>query len=209
MPLLFGIDETDLKRGEGDWQNIQPVVRKAFSAMLETITRQQVHITEMNSIIGALRQEVLQRPNYKEFESKFNDFRARLPEPVSRTEMATVQGIVREIKSDLEKKATLRYVDDAIRRRPERYDFSTVQHSSDAISRLTADVADIKINIAEMIQKSISQKNDGVNFDNKQELERVNYKIDELFRLVSERPDYRQLSDKLEYKVLTIYFFMF
>jgi hypothetical protein len=201
MPLLFGIDEIDLKRGEGDWQNIQPVVRKAFGAMFETISRQQAQITEMNSTIASLRQEVLQRPNYKEFESKFNDFRARLPEPVSRTEMATVQGIVREIKSDLEKKATLRYVDDAIRRKPDRYDFSSAQHSSEAMSRLSSEIADMKIHIAEIMQNTASQKNDGINISNREELGRVNDKIDDLFKLVSERPDFRQLSDKLQFKV--------
>lgn len=47
---FIGMDMTDLTRGQGEWKNMQDVVRRAFTTVFGHMSQQQDQIKQLNEV---------------------------------------------------------------------------------------------------------------------------------------------------------------
>ena len=50
MHQFIGIDVDDMSRGQGEWKNMQEVIRRSFRAVFEHMSNQQDQIKELNEV---------------------------------------------------------------------------------------------------------------------------------------------------------------
>jgi hypothetical protein len=50
MTSIIGVDLASLSRGEGEWRNLQEIIRKSFFASFQQIERQQEQINQVHII---------------------------------------------------------------------------------------------------------------------------------------------------------------
>ena len=204
----FGFDDTDLRRGEGEWMNMQPVLRRSLGVIFDVITKQQAKITELESTVGNLKKELSHKTDRKDVERMLGDFRLRLPESASAGEVLLLRGAMTELKADLERKATVRYVDDALRRKINKADLPVkpAQQSVD-YSRFTTELDQLR----QQVEQQRVTKSDDSNNESKADwyshcrnnLERIEDKTTELYRMILERPDHDAVAAQLSSKVST------
>jgi hypothetical protein len=202
----FGFDDTDLRRGEGEWLNMQPVLRKSLGVIFDVITRQQAKITELESTVGNLKRELQHKTDRKDVERILGDFRLRLPESASAGEVLLLRGAMAELKADLERKATVRYVDEALRRKKSNADVA-VKAAQPGVdySKLSAELDSLK----QQVEQQRTDKYEDTNNDPRadwysscrENLERIEDKTTELYRMILERPDNNAVAALLSSKV--------
>lgn len=118
----------DLERGEGEWRNMQPVVRGAFRQLLDTSAKQQAQIQDLCEICLSLRAQLAARPTHDEVREIVEDAQRR-----TRAQAAAQGGArggaperhvlsvqLQELKAELQRKASVQYVDDCQRRKLDR-----------------------------------------------------------------------------------------
>lgn len=50
---FIGIDMNDLARGQGEWQNMQDVIRRSFRSVFDHMSQQQDQIRQLNEVRGS------------------------------------------------------------------------------------------------------------------------------------------------------------
>lgn len=128
----------DLERGEGEWRNMQPVLRSAFRQLLETSGKQQAQIQDLCEICLSLRSQLAARPTHDEVREITEDSQRRTRAQAAsqggarsgapEAHMLSVQ--LQELRAELQRKASVQYVDDCQRRKLDR---------SEAIARQLAE----------------------------------------------------------------------
>jgi chromosome segregation ATPase len=197
----FGVEETDLRRGEGDWTHIQPVVRRSFAALFEVVARQQSQILELQQANANLRREIAMKPDRLDFERMLNDFKVLSgPEPASRHDIASMHTMLLELRSGLERKASMKYVDEALRRKVDRIELSAKPSASVAdMHRIQGELGEIKA----ALTSSNAQFLDKVSKISNEEIGAVKSTIKDLYEKIGQCPDFSRLDERLRLKANT------
>lgn len=129
---LHHIDLRDLTRGEGEWRNMQEVIRRTFRVLFEQIHSQQLQITSLVESIANLKKESYRKVNSVDL-SRIIDSKMTQSGRSSGTAVDDCQTLriqMTELRSALEKKASVRYVDDLLQRKVNKTDllFTQPQH---------------------------------------------------------------------------------
>jgi chromosome segregation ATPase len=194
----FGVEENDLRRGEGDWTHIQPVVRRSFAALFEVVARQQSQILELQQANANLRREIAMKPDRLDFERMLSDFKVMSgPEPASRHDIASMHTMLLELRSGLERKASMKYVDEALRRKVDRIELTAKPSASVAdVHRIQGELGEIKA----AMNSSNAQMLDKVSKISNEEIGAVKSTIKELYEKIGQCPDFARLDERLRLK---------
>jgi hypothetical protein len=119
---MEALRRADLIRGEGEWRNMQPIVRSTFKTLLDQVDRQQQQIEGLLEIALNLKAQLALRPSVEEVERVVADKLRQLPRSVSKEKHEAVVLSLQELRSEVERRATVQYVDDCLRRKIDRSD---------------------------------------------------------------------------------------
>jgi hypothetical protein len=135
------MDFTDLVRGEGEWRNMQEVIRKTFRITFLQLERQQEQIDKLMGVTATLREALATKMTEKEVELLLATRQRDAKRGISE-EVAFIAHQLNDVKADIERKASLRYVDDSLRRKVDKSDVlvktsQSIQTSEAATHALT------------------------------------------------------------------------
>ena len=145
-----GVDLISMMRGDGEWRNMQEVIRKTFHASFSQIERQQEQITQLVQTTHELRRALAGKLSQEEVDSLIqNKDKKAKAKYVQRSEFDEVKTHVANIAVDLERRAMIRYVDESLKRKIDKTDVILRQNTSgpqaaNDINKLTGDIGIIK-----------------------------------------------------------------
>jgi hypothetical protein len=206
MMAAFGVDEIDLKRGDGDWTNMQPVVRKAFAAIFDVIGKQQEEISSLHTTVAKLRRDVDKKPDQKEINRQISDARSVAHDVLRKGDLSAVHSLLVDIKADVERKASIRYVDNCCERKIDKSEVSMrpLLQNAEHISKLAVDLSQLKLRVDAFDQLPAQISEIKTKAASKDDIKNVLSRVDLLATSVSERLDTNAvlalLSDKADVK---------
>ena len=109
LPHL-GIDMTDMLRGEGEWKNMQDVIRNSFRLSFENLEKQAESVHNMVNICSTLREDFSNKLNESEIKSLLDTREMTSNMTAKKMDLDLVEARLAEMKSDLARKATTKYV---------------------------------------------------------------------------------------------------
>ena len=148
--LLSDLRVADLVRGEGEWRNLQPVVRGAFKQLNDTVDRQQTQIRDLCDVCVALKTQLASRPTIDDVKQLLADEGQRasvasllgksgptsgkgvsIGGSANRNDVLSLSARLEELRVDVQRKASVQYVDDVQRRKLDRSE-AVVRHLVDS-----------------------------------------------------------------------------
>jgi len=166
------IDLTNLLRGEGEWKNMQEIIRRTFKQCFDTIEKQNEQVVHLVGQVASLKKtmskDILSR---SEIESLI-DIKVEKMIPTSKRyiQRHEYDGIVEKVvnmKSDMERKASIRYVDDSLRSKMDKSDALvkniSLLSSSKYASQLTSmfsDLSETKMTMESLIKMTTDLSRD-------------------------------------------------
>ena len=122
MLHALGIDMTDMVRGEGEWKNMQDVVRNSFRLSFEHLDKQQQNIHAQMTALATLRDHVSEKLAEPEVKAMMATLAPTDVSHARRDDFDSLAANVAELRADVARKATTKYVDDSLRRKLDRTD---------------------------------------------------------------------------------------
>ena len=133
------MSKTDLIRGEGEWRNMQDVIRRSFVLLMDQNEQQQERIVRLEQTVQALQSAVALKPTKQELDEIVEAKLKYLAKITTRLEIDDVRQQLADVKATVERKASVRYVDDSLRK---KLDKTSVGSSSLAKSETIAKLSD-------------------------------------------------------------------
>jgi hypothetical protein len=127
---LHSIDLRDLTRGEGEWRNMQEVIRRTFRSLFEQIHHQQLQITTLSDSITTLKKDSHKKVNSSDISGIIDSKMAQYVRSASVDDLNGLRTQLTELRSNVEKKANIRYVDDLLQRKANKTDLLFPTHHS-------------------------------------------------------------------------------
>lgn len=128
---MLALKTFDMTRGEGEWKNMQPIVRSSFKQMFEQFEKQQQQIQDLLEIAVNLKGQLALRPTLEDLQRTVEDkMRKLLPRSVTKDRHESLILSVSELRAELERKASMQYVDESLRRKIDKGDALVKQLST-------------------------------------------------------------------------------
>ena len=128
---MLALKTFDMTRGEGEWKNMQPIVRSSFKQMFEQFEKQQQQIHDLLEIAVNLKGQLALRPTQEDLQRMVEDkVRKLLPRSVTKDRHESLILSVSELRAELERKASMQYVDESLRRKIDKGDALVKQLST-------------------------------------------------------------------------------
>jgi phage host-nuclease inhibitor protein Gam len=124
------IDMTSMLRGEGEWKNMQEILRRTLKLSFDQMEKQGEQIAHLVGQVASLKGQLASKVNRDEVDhvvkthtrgmatsaAEFNKLY------ISRNEYDKIKDQVVHMRNDLERKASIRYVDESLHRKLDRSD---------------------------------------------------------------------------------------
>jgi len=188
---MISSELTSLERGEGEWKNLQPSLRRAFLRLFETNSKQDEKINELTSEISLLRQQLSSRPTKDEI-LKLIDTRfistAHVP---IKNDIDELRLQLVDMKADLQRKVSTRYVDDALRRKVDRTEpilKNANIYSSQGmteLNKISGDLGDVKARTDMLVKNYTDLNSDVKNCADAHAFRQLQSQVNELYSIVS------------------------
>ena len=162
-------DLTDLIRGEGEWRNMQEVIRKTFRMTFMQMEKQQEQIDSLMKTTHTLKEALSTKMSEKEVNQLIanQDITAK---KTQQDELTFMNHQLTSMKVDLERKASTRYVDESLKRKVDKTDIlmkassqltnlSTTQGQISEITRISGEVGKLTMKM-EMVDKALKDSNE-------------------------------------------------
>ena len=128
----------DLARGEGEWRNMQPVLRNALLQLFDTVGKQHAQIQDLCDVCSALRTQLALRPTHEDLREALSDKQQRMAySGRERADAHSLTAQLSELKVEVQRKASVQYVDDCQRRKLDRSE-AVVRHLVDSEKEVRA-----------------------------------------------------------------------
>jgi hypothetical protein len=194
--MTTSIDLKDLRRGEGEWRNMQDVIRNAFLHCFDTQQDQAETILKLNKQIKQLKEEISRRPSFEDIE-RMIDLRL-----VSDKKYQSTGGLdndqcrlsIAKLTKELENKVTLQHFQSTMNRKVDKTDVLIRELTGSATKDTARDVAKLKMDIVD-IKSHIEHLTDTIEQDSKFDINRN--KLDEEVIVLKSQTEniYRHLND--------------
>jgi len=205
LPSL-GIDMTDLVRGDGEWKNMQDVVRHAFRLSFETLEKQKLEQSSLASILHSVRESSTHKLTENEVIAIL-EARERTDQNLARKDdLEVLQAKVAEVRSDLARKATTKYVDDSMRRKLDKSDMilrnaPPAAGTSAEVARLAQENRELRLRM-ESMESSMREMTEMMKmFAPMGELKAVQSQVDQLHGVVRQCPSKTDIHVLLDRKI--------
>jgi uncharacterized protein YukE len=152
------VDLTNMVRGEGEWKNMQEIVRRTLKICFDQMERQGEQVAVLTGQVASLKSQLATKANRDELgslqQTSNKNANATVPQSrdlVTKADLDKLKERVIHMQNDLERKASIRYTDECLQRKVDRSDmlvknlatFSAAQYSSQ-LTQLYKDVTDTK-----------------------------------------------------------------
>jgi Arc/MetJ-type ribon-helix-helix transcriptional regulator len=152
----------DLIYGQGEWKNMQEVIRKTFHYCLEKQKEQAQQITEMNNHISKLREELTRRPTWTDVEnalamkssidqSSGMMSTSRITNPNDITSMKLE---IAKIKSECEKKVSIMIFQTILEKLAEKKDVQYIKEVANRMEEIAKEFGTWKLDLIELKTKT-------------------------------------------------------
>ena len=195
----------------GEWRNMQEVIRKTFRLTFSQIEKQQEQIDKLLHVTSALKEALVTKIGEKEVNQLIatNELAARRS---TNDELAFMSHQISDVKAELERKASVRYVDDGMRRKVDKSDIlMRTSHQFSNIPQTTTIAADISKLSNQMGRLTIMQENlDKTLVDQQEkikaaasisEISGIQNQLNQLYSLVQHFPQREEVAKLYEKKV--------
>jgi regulator of replication initiation timing len=170
--VIGSIDLTNLIRGEGEWKNMQEIIRRTFKQCFDTIEKQSEQIVHLVGQVASLKKhmskEVMSRGEIESMvEIKVEKMIPTSKRYIQRHEYDGLVERVINMRSDLERKASMRYVDDNLRSKMDKSDALvkniSILSNSKYASQLTSifsDLSETKMTVESLVKMTTDLSKD-------------------------------------------------
>jgi hypothetical protein len=188
---MISSELTSLERGEGEWKNLQPSLRRAFLRLFETTNKQDDMINELTSEISLLRQQLSSRPTKDEILKMIDTrFISTTHIPI-KNDIDELRLQLVDMKADLQRKVSTRYVDDALRRKVDRTEpilKNANIYSSQGmteLNKISGDLGDVKARTDMLVKNYTDLNNDVKSCADAHSFRQLQSQVNELYSIVS------------------------
>lgn len=170
--VVGAIDLTNLLRGEGEWKNMQEIIRRTFKQCFDTIEKQSEQIVHLVGQVTSLKKhmskDIMSRGEIESMvEIKVEKMIPTSKRYIQRHEYDGLVEKVINMRSDLERKASMRYVDDSLRSKMDKSDALvkniSILSNSKYTSQLTSmfsDLSEIKMTVESLAKMTTDLSRD-------------------------------------------------
>ena len=191
LPHL-GIDMTDMLRGEGEWKNMQDVIRNSFRLSFENLEKQAESVHNMVNICSTLREDFSNKLNESEIKSLLDTREMTSNMTAKKMDLDLVEARLAEMKSDLARKATTKYVDDSLRRKVDRTDAlikNAPPYNAPEIQRIITENKDLRSRMDKM-EKLMESMSDMIKLKgNSDEMHTMKIQMNDMIEALRKTPN--------------------
>lgn len=189
--MITSSELTSLERGEGEWKNVQASLRRAFLRLFETNNKKDEKINELTSEISLLRQQLSSRPTKDEILKLIDTrFMSTAHVPI-KNDIDELRLQLVDMKADMQRKVSTRYVDDALRRKVDRTEpilknaniYST--QGMTELNKISGDLGDVKARTDMLVKNCSDLNNDVKNCADAHAFRQLQSQVNELYSIVS------------------------
>jgi len=209
------IDLTNMMRGEGEWKNMQEIVRRTLKMCFDQMEKQGELVAHLTGQVAGLKSQLASKVNREEIESMMkaqhlgaiSAANVSSKHYVSHSEHDKLKDQFTHLRNDLERKASVRYVDECLRRKVDRSDllvknlatFSAAQYSSQ-LTQMYQELTDTKTAVEALSRATSDMQRDvqGV-----QDLPVVRSQMEAIYRSMQDYYPKNHVKALLEQKVST------
>jgi uncharacterized protein YukE len=192
------VDLTNMMRGEGEWKNMQEVVRRTLKICFDQLERQGEQVAYLAGQVASLKTQLASKPNRDEIGS-LNHANAAKPslvatapskDHVTRTEFDRLKERIAHLQTDIERKASVRYVDECLQRKVDKSDvliknlatFSAAQYASQ-LTQLYQDVTDTKASVESLSRATTDMQR---NMQGAEEFHVIKNQVEAIYRSMAD-----------------------
>lgn len=199
--MFAGVDLIDLSRGEGEWRNLQEIVRKALRVSFESAQKQQETINRLEIAVASLKNELSEKATMEDVKIAIDTKLSAQGRYASASETAVLKAQLANIKSDVDRKATIRYVDESLKRKLNKSD-AAIPHQSDIpIDSCLQDILAMKTKLL-TLERSMQGLNAHMEkFATKNEMSALSRSIQDICDMSSGKADRVEIQSLLSMKV--------
>lgn len=205
-----GLDLCDLIHGEGEWKNMQDVIRRSFLLSFDQIQRQQEQISKLVDVVTNLRSQLSKKPCRDDITTMIDTSISNMKSHryAKATEIDEMKTKILDFQADLERKASIRYVDDSLKRKLDKTDnslrvlssFSGTQFNSE-MTKFASELGDFRAR-TEILGINVNEIGHELRCTAKEiDVRGMQAQIEDLFAMVSECPTKSQLNPIMSNKV--------
>lgn len=150
--IKSSIDLHDLTRGEGEWKNMQDIVRRTFRACVEYQNQQSDQIAKLTQQVSHLKEELHKRPSWEDIE-RFVDMKMMSERKHSTPQSQEIDQIkfqVANVRKDLEKKVSIQHLETSLSKKLDRTDLLVRDLTRNSMKEYTQDIAQMKLDLVEV-----------------------------------------------------------
>ena len=199
----------DLALGQGEWRNMQQVIRKTFKLCIEKQHEQSQQIVNLSAQVNKMREELSQRPTWADVENmvtlranhdkhlaSYRSKQAGATSPSSSSHVQEVEELklqVAQLRSECERRVTIQSLQNSLQRKADRSDLQALRESTSKVVDAPQDMSKLKLDIAEVrsemenLQDQVEETKRGLAAKNAVvDLSVVKVQLEGLFRRVHE-----------------------
>jgi Arc/MetJ-type ribon-helix-helix transcriptional regulator len=145
------LDANELLRGDGEWRNMQDVVRKAFKYCLDVQSTQSEKIARLNAQVIQLREELNKRPTFEDIDRLLEmKLLAEKKRQGSTKGNDDLRLQIAQVNRELEKKVSIHYLETSLNKKMDRSDLLVRDLSKYSVKEYSQEVAKLKLDVIEM-----------------------------------------------------------
>lgn len=152
---------SDLAFGNGEWRNMQEVVRKTFKAILEKQQQQSEQTANLSLQVVKLKEELSRRPTWEDAENLVtmksthdrhiaSHHSRPLAFSTSASDLDDMKLQIAKLQSDSERRVTVQSLQAALNRKADKIDLNSLKESTSKVLETPQDLSKMKLDIADI-----------------------------------------------------------
>ena len=97
----LGIDMTDMLRGEGEWKNMQDVIRNSFRLSFEHLEKQAEIVNINSNHVNSIREDFTSKLNESQVKSLLHTHELTSDKTAKRLDLERLEAHVAELRSEI------------------------------------------------------------------------------------------------------------
>jgi hypothetical protein len=215
--MAESISYNDMVYGQGEWKNLQEVIRKTFKACFSDLKQHDEELSSLTEQIHTLKEELNNRPTWEDLDKMIQ---LKLPSNVRNGAgvyaESDLQQQILQLRTEMEKKVSLSYFEMTLGKKMDRSDVLVRELSRFSLKEYQDDIKRLKMDqihyqsqideIQEMVRKQQVQTNVcSTKFDDIALLQAL---LESLQKSVYERPTTHFVETTMKQMVAKLYYFL-
>lgn len=146
------IDYEGLIRGEGEWRNMQEIICRTFRILVDQNHQQGEAINRLEKQIGHMKEEINHRPSWDDvdrlIEARILNDKKKNGKFITEVDQLKIQ--LAHLKSDMEKKASVSYLEMSLNKKMDRSEALTKSIGSKSSATVDEDMKKIKLDLLQV-----------------------------------------------------------